>query len=135
MSANVTTQIPANYGKVLLAVALDPKAVGRRLKDARVAKGLTQLTFALQAGVSPSIVSKWERATPLPPVRELLRIADLLDVQACDLVDPDEEPASVSVRLGRLEEEAAETRAILENVARALGVAVPDASQDEEPAI
>jgi transcriptional regulator with XRE-family HTH domain len=36
------------------------------------------LEFALKAHVSPSAVTRWESGK-LPPVRELMRIADLLD--------------------------------------------------------
>jgi transcriptional regulator with XRE-family HTH domain len=75
------------HGKVLLAVALDPEMVGERIAEAREARGWTQLDFALEAGVSPSSVQRWE-AGKLPPVRRLLRLAELLEVEAEVLIEP-----------------------------------------------
>ena len=68
-------------------MALDAQSVGRRIQDARVAKGWTQIEFAAAANVSPSSVQRWESGK-LPPVRELLRVAELLEVEAETLVEP-----------------------------------------------
>lgn len=135
MSTTAVTQFTAAHGRLLLAVALAPKEIGRRIKAARDAKHWSQLQFALSASVSPSTVSRWERGY-LPPVRELMRIADVLEVPAETLVEPERVEASVSARLARLEEEASETRAILLDVAKALGVpARPAPREDEQPAV
>lgn len=74
------------HGTLLLAVALEPKEIGKRIASARRRKGWTQLVFALEADVSPSTVQRWE-AGLLPPVRELMRIADLLGVEPEELVE------------------------------------------------
>src|SRR5262245_42625370 len=98
--SNVTTQLAATYGKVLLGVAIEPGEIGRRIAAARKARNWTQLQFATEAGISPSTVHKWERGQ-IPPVRELMRVADILGIDPCDLVEPDE-PGSLSDRLGRV---------------------------------
>lgn len=67
---------------LLLVATVDPMEIGRRIKQAREQKGWTQLVFALEANVSPSTVTRWESGK-LPPVRELIRVAQLLGV------DPD----------------------------------------------
>jgi transcriptional regulator with XRE-family HTH domain len=74
------------HGTLLLAVAMDPKQIGRRIADARKRKGWTQLTFAIEASISPSTVQRWESGQ-LPPVRELMRVAELLDVEPEQLVE------------------------------------------------
>ena len=68
-------------------MALEPREIGRRIAAAREAKGWTQLDFAYEAGKSPSTISRWERGE-LPTVRELMRIAGVLEVPAEELVEP-----------------------------------------------
>lgn len=65
---------------------VEPREIGRRIKRARLAKHWTQLEFALAANVSPSTVARWE-AGKLPPVRELIRVGEVLGVDADYLVD------------------------------------------------
>jgi transcriptional regulator with XRE-family HTH domain len=137
MTRTVTTQFTATHGRLLLAVALDPKLIGERIAEARNKRGWTQLEFATQhAHVSPSTVARWE-AGHLPPVRELMRIAEILGVSADTLIEtPPPEALAVSQRLARLEAAALEDRALLVGIAVALGVRVHEASpEDEEPAI
>jgi len=102
-------------------MTLDPKEVGRRIAAARDAKGWTQLAFALAADVSPSTIQRWEGGK-LPPVRELLRIADLLELEADLLVTPvaGTDGASISSRLAEIERQQNTTRGILEEILRRL---------------
>jgi transcriptional regulator with XRE-family HTH domain len=88
MSHNVTTQQHPHFAKFLLAVAIEPKEIGRRIKAARKRKGWTQLQFSYEANVSPSSVQRWEGGQ-LPPVRELMRISDVLGVEANEFVEPE----------------------------------------------
>jgi transcriptional regulator with XRE-family HTH domain len=90
-----TTQSHPAYGSVLLAVAIAPEEIGEKIKAARKRRHWTQLAFALEAHVSPSSVARWE-AGGLPPVRELIRIAEVLGIPAEQLVEP--EPDDVSDR-------------------------------------
>jgi transcriptional regulator with XRE-family HTH domain len=82
----MSTQTARPYATLLLAVTMDPKEIGRRIKVARNKRGWTQLAFALEADVSPSTIQRWESGQ-LPPVRELMRIAELLEVEPESLVE------------------------------------------------
>jgi transcriptional regulator with XRE-family HTH domain len=86
MTYSATTTWTPTRGNLLLAVTIEPREVGARLKAARERRGLTQLEFALEANVSPSSVARWE-AGKLPPIRELMRLADLLEIDAGELVE------------------------------------------------
>lgn len=116
MQRNVTTQSTPQFANLLLTVAIEPDEIGRRIKAAREKKGWTQLQFAYQASVSPSSVQRWESGR-LPPVRELMRLADVLGVSVDVFVDgatasPDEDRLRLVVH-----EEVAEMR---EQIARIL---------------
>ena len=100
-----TTQTAVSLGRLHLLVALDPQEVGRRIALARQRKGWTQLAFALAANVSPSSVSRWERGA-LPPVRELVRVAAVLEVDVAELVEEpprDDRGHTIHERLDRVE--------------------------------
>lgn len=117
MSNNVATTWTRDHSKLLLAMALSPAEVGKRIKQAREQQGWTQLDFALEAHVSPSSVARWE-AGKLPPVRELFRIAELLEVEVDQLVEPapsqsDGLPAEVAAAV---QQGFAEIRAMLEQL-------------------
>jgi transcriptional regulator with XRE-family HTH domain len=119
MTREATTQLHPAYGSVLLAVAIEPEEIGRRIRSARKARHWTQLEFALEAHISPSTVTRWEHGD-LPRVKELLRIADLLDIPAEQLVEPDPEQIAIGAELkelrerqGRLEDMVGELHAAL----------------------
>lgn len=103
-----------DYGTLLLAVALEPREIGQRIKAARDRKGWTQLQFALEANVSPSSVARWEGGKP-PPVRELMRVADLLDVPTSELVEDEVTPYDAE-RLQRVEEQVVATHRLVEEL-------------------
>lgn len=94
MSHIATTTKERSFRTLLLAVSLDPREIGRRIKRARERKGWTQLEFALEAHVSPGTVQRWE-AGKLPRVRELMRVADLLEVATEELVEAEESSESL----------------------------------------
>lgn len=102
--------------RLLLAVSIAPEEIGERIKRAREQKGWSQFEFALEASVSPSTIYRWERGQ-LPPIRELRRIADLLEISVEEMVAP---PESVRVgqdeRLRQIEEELATVREVLGRV-------------------
>lgn len=97
-----TTQESRSFHTLLLAVAIDPDEIGHRIKRARERRGWTQLVMANEANVSPSTVQRWESGR-LPPVRELIRIADVLGVPTDELVEP--EPDEVAELQARYEAE------------------------------
>lgn len=131
MSSNVVTQWSTVQGTLLLAVSLAPEQIGERIAAARKKKGWTQLQFALEANVSPSSITRWEGGK-LPPIRELIRIADVLGVEPEEFVEPPAEDADLSDRLDRVEAELAGARGLLAQIATAVGVAVPDEAETEE---
>jgi transcriptional regulator with XRE-family HTH domain len=104
------------HGTLLLAVAMEPKEIGKRIAAARQRKGWTQLTFALAANVSPSTVGRWESGQ-LPPVRELMRIAELLEVEPEELVEAD--PTGED-QISALQAELAEVRRSQERMEKML---------------
>ena len=80
-----------------------PTEIGQRIKAARKRKRWTQLEFALEANVSPATVQRWE-AGKLPRVRELIRVAELLDVSTDELVQAEDEgDDGTQARLARIE--------------------------------
>ena len=97
----VITQIAESNGRLAAIVPLDQKEVGRRLKAARRAKHWTQLDFALKMGRSPASVSRWERGY-LPPVRELMRIAEMLEVDPAALVEEQRPDQAILASLAEL---------------------------------
>jgi transcriptional regulator with XRE-family HTH domain len=98
-------------------VTIEPEEIGLRIRAARERKGWTQLQFALQANVSPASIQRWEHGQ-LPRLRELIRVAGLLDLPTDELV---EEPVAAG-HLSRdeeirdLREEVAEVRAMAEEI-------------------
>lgn len=109
MSCIASTQWTTLHGRLLLVASLEPREIGRRIARARDRKGWTQLAFALEADVSPSTVQRWESGK-LPPVRELIRVAELLGVAADELVEPDPMPSGA--------DDVAELRAEVERLLR-----------------
>jgi len=103
------TQTATFSGSLLLATVMEPKEIGKRIQAARKRKNLTQLAFALEANVSPSSVARWERGH-LPSVRELIRVAGLLDVEPEQLVEV--EPTAEN-QMDALRGEVAELHAML----------------------
>lgn len=49
-----------------------------RIKELRLERGLDQVGFAAQVGVTQSTVSEWEREVYLPPARKLPLLAQVL---------------------------------------------------------
>ena len=109
-TSNVASQFTATHGKLLLVMSLDPGEIGRRITQARVANGWTQLELAINANVSPSTVYRWEKGK-LPSVRELVRLAGILGVEGDYLVEGEpnsdtttRQDAGMELRLDRIEE-------------------------------
>lgn len=105
----VERQFTPAHGKLLLVMSLDPHEIGRRIKSARDAAGLTQLDLALKANVSPSTITRWE-AGKLPPVRELVRLSGVLGVEPGYLVEGSDDESPSDDRITGLEEQVAALR-------------------------
>lgn len=55
--------------------------VGARVKQLREYRGIFQETFAEQCGTSQQYISAIENGTKVPSIKQLLRIADVLDCE------------------------------------------------------
>lgn len=109
------------YARLLLEVTIAPEEIGRRIKAARHRRGWTQLQFAAAANVSPSSVQRWE-AGKLPPVRELMRLADVLEIATEELVEvePVSQDGAVLELLVEVREEQRRADALLRELAAEL---------------
>jgi transcriptional regulator with XRE-family HTH domain len=94
--------------------------VGGRLRTARRSAGLTQKQLANELGVESITVSRWERGVTTPSLPRLRRIAELTETTVSDLVRTGDAATAHAVELTALREELAETRELVNRVARAL---------------
>lgn len=94
--------------------------MGGRLRAARRGAGLTQKQLAEVLEVEPITVSRWERDVTTPSLARLRRIAQVTETTVGDLVRAPDALSAESAELAALREELAETRALVDRVARAL---------------
>ena len=71
---------------------------GKKLKELRLAKDVTQDALAQHLQISPQAISKWERGTGYPDIMLLPRIAAFFDVSVDELLGTGEE-----IRRGKIE--------------------------------
>ena len=102
--------------------------VGGRLRIARRSAGLTQKQLAEALGVEPITVSRWERGVTTPSLPRLRRIAEVTETTVSDLVRAPDAASAHAVELAALREELAETRELVDRVARALERLAPPRS-------
>ena len=109
--------------------------VGGRLRTARRSAGLTQKQLAEKLQVESITVSRWERGVTSPSLPRLRRIAEITETTVSDLVRSPDAASAHAVELAALREELAETRELVDRVARALErLAPPRSNEDSEPA-
>jgi transcriptional regulator with XRE-family HTH domain len=94
--------------------------VGGRLRIARRSAGLTQKQLAEELGVESITVSRWERGVTAPSLARLRRVAELTETTVSDLVRAPDAATAHAVELAALREELAETRELVNRVARTL---------------
>lgn len=94
--------------------------VGGRLRTARLSVGLTQKQLANALGVESITVSRWERGATTPSLLRLRLIAELTQTTVSDLVRASDTVTAHAAELAALREELAETRELVDRVARAL---------------
>ena len=94
--------------------------VGARLRVARRSAGLTQKQLADQLEVESITVSRWERGVTTPSIPRLRRIAEITQTTVSDLVRAHDAPTAHGAELAALREELAETRVLVDRIARAL---------------
>jgi len=94
--------------------------VGVRLRTARLAAGMTQRQLAEALGVEAITVSRWERGVTMPSLPRLRRVAEITETTVSDLVRAPDAVTGQAAELAALREELAETRELVDRVARAL---------------
>ena len=100
--------------------------MGGRLRTARRSAGLTQKQLAAELGVESITVSRWERGVTTPSLPRLRRVAELTETTVSDLVRAPDASTAHAVELAALREELAETRELVNRIARTLeGLARP----------
>jgi transcriptional regulator with XRE-family HTH domain len=81
---------------------------------------MTQKQLAEALDVEAITVSRWERGVTSPSLPRLRRIAELTETTVSDLVRTPDAATAHAVELAALREELAETRELVDRVARAL---------------
>jgi len=65
--------------------------IGRRIADARRARGMTQAALGEAIGIEPVTLSRYEAGARGPSISTIASVADVLGVDVGDLVDRDRE--------------------------------------------
>ena len=117
---NRRSRLASLVNSVLSLGTHDSGGVGERLRTARRSAGLTQKQLAEALGVESITVSRWERGVTTPSLSRLRRIAEITQTTASDLVRAPDAATAHAVELAALREELAETRALVDRVARTL---------------
>lgn len=60
-----------------------------KLKEVRVARGLSQVELAARSSIQQSELSRWERGLAIPPPNRLISLARALGCAPADLVEFD----------------------------------------------
>ena len=94
--------------------------MGGRLRTARRSVGLTQKQLAAALGVESITVSRWERGVTTPSLSRLRRIAEITETTVSDLVRAPDAATAHALELAALRVELAETRELVDRVARTL---------------
>jgi transcriptional regulator with XRE-family HTH domain len=81
---------------------------------------LTQKQLAEALGVESITVSRWERGVTTPSLSRLRRIAEFTQTTVSDLVRAPDAATAHAVELAALREELAETRELVDRIARTL---------------
>jgi len=61
--------------------------LGRKIKNQRLNRGLTQTEYGKKFGVGKSNISKWEKGTNKPNNKRLKLIADDMNITVTELLD------------------------------------------------
>lgn len=62
------------------------REIGARLREARIHVGLTQVQLGERIGRDHRTIHRWEYATRVPSLEDLLLLADVLGIPLSDLV-------------------------------------------------
>lgn len=81
-------------------------AVGARIRDRRVALGLTGTALAAAIGVPSTALVAWEKGRVMPSVGSLLALAEAMRCSPAILLPVADGPGELFERIARLSEEA-----------------------------
>ena len=65
----------------------EKKLIGRRIKELRKSKGLSQEKLAEKAETSPNYLSRMERGTENPTLDMLIKLSNALEVEMWEMFD------------------------------------------------
>jgi transcriptional regulator with XRE-family HTH domain len=101
----------------VIEMALEQRAIGRRIAELREDRRLTQPVVADRVGVSLRAYQKWEAGTSAPAWRNLEQLAEVFQVSADYLLGAAQDRRQdAQDQLDRIEAEVAATRAELGEV-------------------
>ena len=66
------------------------RAIGRRLRELRISRGMTLLQLGNAAGLRYQLVQTYEKGVNSAPLKKLKRLAEILDVPVAYFFEPDE---------------------------------------------
>ncbi len=78
---------------------MNPKEIGRFLKELRNEKGITQEQLAEMLGVSGRTVSRWETGTNLPDLSILVQISEFYDVEIKEILSGERKNGNMNEEL------------------------------------
>lgn len=82
----------------------DTRLVAGKIKEARIAKDMTQLMLADEMGVSYQAVSNWERGNSMPDIGKIEQLCDVLDLNLEELLGAGKETETVKKVMEESEE-------------------------------
>lgn len=69
----------------------DTMKIARKIKEARIAKNMTQMNLADAMGISYQAVSNWERGNSMPDISKLEDLCKVLELSVSELLGMEEE--------------------------------------------
>ena len=129
-------------GKMTQTTTVALTAIGGRIREARLSRGMTLQSLAAASGLSPSMLSLVERGRATPSIGSLIVVANALGVTMSEIVaSVPTAPAGVVVR--RADHQVIETakhvirRVLREDPSRGISIAIneyePDTGSSDRP--
>ena len=70
---------------------MDHQRIGMYIADCRRAKRMTQVQLADELGITDKAVSKWERGLAMPSYSIIIKLCNILDISASELLQRGEQ--------------------------------------------
>ena len=88
----------------------DTMQVAKKLREARIARNMTQMNLADAMEVSYQAVSNWERGNSMPDISKLSQLCEILEISIDELLGA--QPATGTIKKVLKNEEDAETESV-----------------------